>query len=170
MTLPLHLSEERYRRLLRLSLEQERQRFVIALSPEPNPGDCRQILPRFGSYVEVISVSENTDGSYDLVVHGQDRCRLRVTREEMVPEGSGTERSLLFVEDEPAPLGRGDPNQEQIAAWDALEAFQQYASAFFAQEAREQIEQALPDDLMYPASFICAYLHLPTPSRQLMLE
>ncbi|MBS3966024.1 MAG: hypothetical protein KGZ60_02045, partial [Truepera sp.] len=74
------------------------------------------------------------------------------------------------IEDRPYPLVRGDPNLEQVAAWDALDTFRRYAQRFFDAGAQEQLEEAIPDDLVYQASFICANLRVPAVARQAMLE
>jgi uncharacterized protein len=68
------------------------------------------------------------------------------------------------------PVERGDPNLERVAAWDALEAFRRYARTFFAFDAERQIDENVPDDVLYQASFICANLRLDGDERQALLE
>jgi Lon protease-like protein len=171
MSVPLRVFEERYKRLVRTAVESERNQFVIALAPgveairdHPTP------LPEFGTFVDLLSVQENDDGSFDVLAHGQERCRLEVLREENVAEPEGNARPLYFVDDRPAPIGRDDPNTEKLAAWDALDTFRAYAATFFAFDAANQIESALPEDTLYQASFICANIRVPAESRQVLLE
>jgi ATP-dependent Lon protease len=82
----------------------------------------------------------------------------------------GSSRPLFFTEDHELTLQRSDPNTERLAAWDALETFRRYATKFFAFQAAQQIEEVMPEDLVYQASFICANIRIPADSRQVLLE
>jgi uncharacterized protein len=171
MTVPIHVFEERYKRLVRVSLEQEHKRFAVVLVTDNAPiRDTPVGIATMGALVDVLSVQENGDGSFDLLVHGQERCSVDVVRREDVREDDGGHRPLFFVDDEPVPVERGDPNQEQVAAWDALDTFREYARAFFADGALAQVEANLPADPLYQASFICANMRVPLASRQVLLE
>ncbi|HEX7004515.1 MAG TPA: LON peptidase substrate-binding domain-containing protein [Trueperaceae bacterium] len=171
MTVPLHIFEERYKRLVRQVVDSDEKRFVIALAPDGDAiRDRRAPLPEHGSYVDLLQVEENADGTFNVLAHGQERCRLEIAREEKVPEREGEERPLYFVEDRPEPLEREDPNQERLVAWDAVDTFRSYAATFFAFDAMGQIEEALPDDPVYQASFICANIRVPSASRQVLLD
>ena len=171
MTVPLHVFEDRYKRLVRHAGAQTPARFLIA----PPPGDTLDAEGAgrpgsVGTLVEMLDVTENLDGSFSLLGHGRGRQRLRRVREERVGERDGAERPLWFAQAEAWPLERDDPNQEQVVAWDTLEAFRRYAEAFFAPEARRQAEGALPEDPLYQASFVCANLRLPADQAQRLLE
>ncbi|MEJ2666042.1 MAG: LON peptidase substrate-binding domain-containing protein [Deinococcales bacterium] len=171
MTVPIHVFEERYKRLVSVSLEQEHKRFAVVLVTDNAPiRDTPVGIATMGTLVDVLSVQENGDGSFDLLVHGQERCSVDVVRREDVREDDGGHRPLFFVDDEPVPVERGDPNQEQVAAWDALDTFREYARAFFADGALAQVEANLPADPLYQASFICANMRVPLASRQVLLE
>jgi Lon protease-like protein len=171
MSVPLHVFEERYKRLIRTAVQSDPNRFVIALAPGIEAiRDRRTPLPEYGTFVDLLSVQENADGSFDVLAHGQERCRLEVVREENVAEPEGDARPLYFVENLPAPVERDDPNTERLAAWDALDTFHRYAATFFAFDAANQIENALPDDPLYQASFICANIRVPAASRQVLLD
>ena len=85
-------------------------------------------------------------------------------------EADGSTRYLYYSEDKPEALRRDDPNVERVSAWDTLDTFRSYAQTFFAFDALKQIEEALPDDLLYQASFICANMRVPSPKRQQLLE
>lgn len=171
MTVPLHVYEERYKRLVRHASGLTPSRFVIA--PPPGPALAAEGSARpgtIGSIVELLETDVNPDGTYAVVGHGRERCRLEAVREERVPEQGGIERPLWFATAEPWPLEREDPNRERIAAWDAVDAFRRYGDVFFADGARRQADEALPSDPLYQASFVCANLRLPTERAQRLLE
>lgn len=171
MTVPLHVFEERYKRLVRHAQSLDDPRFVIAPPPGEGMEDEGSARPgEIGTVLDVLDASENPDGTFRLLGHGRERCRLTSVREENVAEPGGSERPLWFAEVEAWPLDRSDPNDEQVAAWDALEAFERYGEVFFADEAREQASTAMPADPLYQASFVCANLRLPAPDAQRLLE
>lgn len=171
MTVPLYIFEERYKTLVRRALAEGESRFVIALAQDAaGLGDGKPRLPDVGAFVSILTTDENADGTYQVLVHGQGRCRVQVERTEHIEEPGGQKRPLHYTVDEPVPLERGDPNQEMLAAWDAIDTFRRYAEAFFAFDALGQIDEALPDDPLYQASFICANVRIPLESRQVLLE
>lgn len=171
MTVPLYIFEERYKRLVSLCLGQDKPRFVITLSKADEViRDEETPFYRVGTIVHVLQVSQNPDGTYNLLGHGQERCLVEVTSREDVKEQDGSTRPLFFTEDSDMALQRDDPNKERLAAWDALETFQRYAKQFFAFQAAQQIEEVMPEDLVYQASFICANIRVPPDSRQVLLE
>ncbi len=172
MTIPLYVFEERYKRLVRICKESEDPRFVIALVRPPgqvSDGSPPAHYP-VGTFMKILSIEENPDGTFFLLAHGRERCRIEVCRGEEIPDLDGHRRPLYHIADCPEPIGRDDPNQERVAAWDALETFRVYAERFFPSHAKRQIEDALPEDLLYQASFICANVRLPAESRQVLLE
>jgi uncharacterized protein len=171
MTVPLYIFEERYKRLVSVCLGQERPRFVITLSKADEViRDEETPFYRIGTVVHILQVSQNPDGTYNLLGHGQERCVIEVTNREDVKEVDGSSRPLFYTEDNDLALQRSDPNEERLAAWDALETFQKYAKQFFAFQAAQQIEEVMPEDLVYQASFICANIRVPPDSRQVLLE
>ena len=179
MTLPLYIFEERYKRMVKDCVESNQQRLVIVLAKErakasemsdPLDDIILPITYDVGTYVDILSVSENPDGSYNILTHGQERCRVELADQLAVSEADGSTSYLLYSEDKPEALGRDDPNVERVSAWDTLDTFRTYAQTFFAFDALKQIEEALPDDLLYQASFICANLRVPAHERQEMLE
>lgn len=171
MTVPIHVFEERYKRLVRFCLEQEHKHFVVVLATHNAPiRDTPVGIAEMGAVVDILSVQENADSTFDLLVHGQERCRVEVLRREDVLENDGGHRPLFFVDDAPAAVARDDPNQERLAAWDAIDTFRRYASAFFAEGALSQVEANLPEDPLYQASFVCANMRVPLASRQVLFE
>lgn len=171
MTVPLQVYEERYKRLVQHASERTPPHFAIAPPPPDRLDEYGPDRPgTVGTLTEVMDVSDNLDGTLRVLGHGRERCRLHYRREERIAEHSGGERTLWFAEPEPWPLQRGDPNAERVAAWDALDAFQDYGKAFFAPQARRQARAAMPDDPLYQASFVCANLRLPVEDAQRLLE
>ena len=171
MTIPLYVFEERYKLLVRQSVEVESGRFIITLQrPQAEVSDIEADFYRIGTFADILSASENADGTFDIVVHGQDRCKLKVTRRERVPEAGGQKRPLAYSSVCPYPLERSDPNLERVAAWDCIDTFRSYAREVLAPEAAKKVEAAIPDDLLYQASFVCANVRVPAVSKQVMLE
>ena len=173
MTLPLFIFEERYRKMIRDCVESNQRRVALVLAgPEAQISDVPELqgIAAVGSFVDILSVMENADGTFNVLTHGQERCRIELGPSENVTAPDGSVSQLHYTEDLPYPLGRDDPNQERLAAWDALEVFRDYARTFFAEGAQAQIEEALPDDLLFQASFICANLRLSASVRQELLE
>ena len=173
MTLPLFIFEERYRKMIRDCVEQSQRRVALVLAgPEAQISDVPELqgIAAIGSFVDILSVMENADGTFNVLTHGQERCYIRLSHSEDVTAPDGSTSQLHYTEDLPYLLERDDPNRERLAAWDALEVFYRYAQAFFAEGAQAQLEEALPEDLLFQASFICANLRLPASVRQELLE
>ncbi len=171
MTVPIHVFEERYKRLVRFCVEQDAKRFGIVLTTHNAPiRDTPVGIADMAALVDLLSVQENADGTFDVLVHGQERCQVNVVRREDVAERDGSHRPLFFIDDRPAPIRRDDPNEEQVAAWDTLDTFRRYATAYFADGARDQVEANLPSDPLYQASFVCANLRVPLASKQVLFE
>ena len=85
MTVPLYVFEERYKKLVRICLENETPRFVIALArSEGAVSDGAPNHHLMGTFMTILSVEENPDGTYFLLTHGRERCRIEVCREEGV--------------------------------------------------------------------------------------
>ena len=170
MTVPLNVFEARYKRLVRGVEEMEHPRFIIALPARSKSNEASRTPSTTGMVIDVLHTEHNGDGTIMLFGHATQRSKLTYTRSVDVPEPGGEPRPLWFATAEPWPLERSDPNEERIAAWDALEAFEAYGKAFFAPSAREQAKSSVPEDLLYQASFVCANLHLPVENAQHLLE
>jgi ATP-dependent Lon protease len=167
MTLPLFIFEERYKQMIKDCVDNDQRRVAIVLAkPQADISDGGNIAEAgthaVGSFTDILSVSENPDGTYYILVHGQERCRIGTIDSESQPYYSIDKRTYT--------LERGDPNLERVTAWDALETFSTYAKTFFADEAQQQIEDSLPEELVYQASFICANIRVSAEQRQSLLE
>lgn len=172
MTVPVSVREERYKRLVKLVMEQpsEPKRFITVMAnDEAVIRDTPQRLARYGTLVNVLSLEE-TDSGFDLLVHGQERCEVETVRFEDVAEAGGTTRPLYFAQESPAPVDRSDPNAEAIAAWDAIDTFRDYAKTLFRLDSASEIDVHLPQDPFYQASFVCANIRVPAASKQPLLE
>lgn len=171
MTVPLHVFEARYKRLVQWVLEADAKRFVIVLTRSGDGiGDGVPPMHRIGTAMDVLQLTEHPDGTFELLAHGQERVAVQVVRSEDVAERDGSTKPLYFSQYREAPLMRDDPNEELVAAWDTLDTFRRYARSVYAVDAQEQIDANLPDDLLYQASFVCANVRVPSASRQVLLE
>ncbi len=170
MTVPLFVFEERYRKLVRYCQNQDQNQFIIALGKQEAFSDTEMPFHSLGTLMTILDLSENADGTFELLAHGQGKCLVEITQTEHIAEGDGSHRPLYYSERKIVPLERCDLNQERLVAWDALEVFTKYAKTFFAFEAQKKIDEAIPEDLIYQASFICANIRIPAEERQLLLE
>ncbi len=170
MTVPLYVFEARYRRLVRWALEHEPNRFVLVLGRPQGVDGGATPLHGVGTVMDMVRVEEGDDGTFEVIAHAQERVAVEPSEREDVPEPDGSTRPLYFTPYTPLPLERDDPNEERIAAWDALEAFRRYAATVFAFDAETQIDANLPRDPLYQASLVCANLRVPSVSRQVLLE
>lgn len=170
MTVPLYVFEGRYRRLVRHALDADEPRFVLVLGrPRRHDGEA-PAMHRIGTLMHLVRVQEREDGTFEVVAHAGERVAVEPERHEDIPESDGSTRPLYFTPYLPQPLERSDPNEERVAAWDAIDAFRRYAAAAFAFDAQRQIDANMPDDPLYQASLICANLRVPSASRQILLE
>jgi uncharacterized protein len=171
MTVPLYVFEARYRKMVKWVVDNEPKRFVITLTrPHEGVADGAPPIARIGTAMDVLQLNENPDGTFEMLAHAQERVSVHIVRSEDVPERDGSSRPLYFSEYREAPLLREDPNEERIAAWDALDTFRRYAASLYAVDPEGQIDGNVPDDLLYQASFVCANLRVPAASRQVLLE
>lgn len=173
MTVPLRVTEQRYRRLVRFATEEvgDPARFIIAHGVKAGGlRDGPPTFPEYGTVVNIISIDELSDGGYELVVHGQERCKITLTRKEDIAEPNGRTRQLWFSTEDYAPLARSNPNDERLIAWDTLDTFKDYAGELYRTDHAAEIERFLPADPIYQASFICANIQVPQKFKQPLLE
>lgn len=169
MTVPVTATEERYKHLVKLALAQESEpkRFITVFTPPTAPiRDTEEQFERYGTLVHLLSVEE-TDEGFDLVLHGQERCEVDISHSQDVADGAGDTRPLYFADYRPAPVVRGDPNAEAVAAWDAIDTFRAYADTLYRGDT--DIDVHLPEDPLYQASFVCANIRVPAASKQPLL-
>lgn len=162
MTLPLYIFEARYKTMVKDVLASPDRRFAIALAKEKvDINDSRTIAYPMGTLVHILQVGHNNDGTMNIVVHGQERC--------LVQDINTQRHNYYSMPLQPYEMTRNNLNEERVVAWDAVNVFQEYAQLFYPEGIQQQIDEALPQDLRYQASFICANLHLDSPQKQALL-
>ena len=169
MTVSFGLVEGRHRQLMKQVLRQKEHRFLVSWTGEPPAIGDPDRLQVFGTNMAVLSVAGNDQDGFNVTAQGMGRQRIKVARTESLVEPDGGHSSLVFAHDEPAPLLRDDPNQELVEAWDTVSVFERYANRFFDERLRAQIDDAVPDDPFYIASFVCANCVLEPVQQQLLL-
>ena len=171
MRVPLYVFEARYRELVRYCLEQETPQFLIALGKSAETLHDSD-LPFYDTacLVKILELAENPDGTYYLQAYAQERCKLSITKKEMIQDQDSVARPLFFSELEPFPLERNDPNLERVVAWDTVTVFRDYVKTFFTKPVAQTAEKSLPEEIDLQASFICANIRIPAEERQRLLE
>jgi uncharacterized protein len=157
LLIPLFIFEERYKDMIKdlLSREESERRFVIALASTDG-------VHEVGGYADLMAVSENPDGTFNVVCRGGDRCYV---------EGAGVFDKLYQTTiDRAFPLDRSERSTEVIAAWDAMDAFRVYVAGKADPGALEEALANLPEDPLYQASFLCVNLQLSAQNRQALLQ
>ncbi|MFN8019794.1 MAG: LON peptidase substrate-binding domain-containing protein [Acidimicrobiales bacterium] len=98
MVLPLHVFEERYRRLVGDCLAGDRSFGVtlIERGSEVGGGDIRAMA---GTMAEIVQAEELPDGRWQVVAVGRSRLRVR----EWLPDGAYPQAEVEDWPDEPAP-------------------------------------------------------------------
>lgn len=105
LVMPLHIFEERYRRLVADLLEQpadEPRRFgvvAIELGHEVGPGAAQRLAP-VGCTAEVHGATKYEDGRYDLICTGAERFRI----EHVDTEGPYPQADVTLLPDEVGPV------------------------------------------------------------------
>lgn len=169
-TAALHVKESSDRKVVRHALTKPNRSFAVAYhGATVGLCDGPPRLPRHGTRVEILASSENSDGSIDLEVIGRERVASRLLREERFTDHKGHTSSLLFIRNEPAPLGR-NLHEEQLHAWDAVETVREYVSTFYEPAAREEFDFSLPEDPARLSAFLCANVSVGPATRQLLLD
>lgn len=151
MTMTFNLVETGHRSLLNRVLHQSQHRFLVSLPESGIVTSDRHVLPEYGTSMLVLSVDGQGEAGYLVTAQGQGRQLIKHVRSISRPDAE-----LLLVRDEPAPLGRGTPNDELLEAWDTSAVFVRYAATFLPARMQSQIGEALPDEPFYVASFVCA--------------
>lgn len=170
MTAHLRMQERCDRKVVRRALSRPDRSFAVAYQGETGVlRDGPPRLPQHGTRVEILESQENSDGSFDLEVIGRERVMSKLLREEHFTDPSGRASSLLFIRNEPAPLGR-NLQDEKLHAWDAVETFREYLTTFYEPSARREFDFSLPDDPAKLSSFLCASVSVGPATRQLLLD
>ncbi len=162
LLLPLHIFEERYRRLIRdLLAGPEPRRFgVIAIRKGRETGvDGVSALYEIGCTATLRRVVEHEDGRFDLVTAGTQRFRL---------ESLDDSRPYLQGEVELMAEGTGDPAAAALAATAVQRAFGDYLAAL-SRRGAEITVPALPDEPVMLSYLVAATIVVDLPARQALL-
>jgi uncharacterized protein len=163
LLLPLHIFEDRYRRLVRDLLDgPEPRRFgVIAIRKGRETGiDGISALYEIGCTATLRQVREHDDGRFDLVTAGAQRFRL-VELDESRPYLQG-QVDLLAEE-------TGDETAAGIAAGAVQRGFRAYLDALAARGATQVSVPDLPDDPLLLSYLVAAAVIIDLSDRQALL-
>jgi len=163
MVLPLHVFEERYRRLVRDLLERpEPRRFgVIAIRKGRETGvDGVHSLYEIGCTATVRRVDQHEDGQFDLVTVGTQRFRLL-----------GLDQTLPYLQGDVEPLA--DDVVDPIAAAPVVRAvqvaFRAYLDALTEWGGAVVRVEDLPDEPVLLSFLVAASMVIDLPERQGLL-
>ena len=163
LLLPLHIFEERYRRLVRdlLAGPEPRQFGVIAIRKGRETGvDGISALYEIGCTATLRRVREYEDGRFDLVTTGTQRFRL-----------ASLDRSRPYLQGEVDLLGEetGGAEAAAAAARAVRSAFHQYLVELATSGTGEAVIPELPEDPAALSYLVEASMVVDLPDRQALL-
>jgi hypothetical protein len=163
LLLPLHIFEERYRRLVRDLLDESGpdQFGVIAIRKGRETGiDGVSSLYQVGCTAALRQVDSRDDGRFDLVTLGTQRFRLL-----------GLDDSLPYLQGEVELLGEdtGEEAAARQAAQAVQQAFHAYLDAVDAQAAARVRLASLPDEPVALSYLVAATMIVDLPDKQDLL-
>lgn len=163
MLLPLHLFEERYRRLM-----QEREGatplFGVVLTRQGREVDDEPAIHGVGTAAELVGAGKYPDGRYDVVVRGGRR--FRIDGEDWSTGYLTAEVSWLDEE----PVGSDQGGRRVALAGQVARAFEGFLAAFERANRVELRREELPGEPAALAFEVCVRLPLDTWERQRLLE
>ncbi len=163
LLLPLHIFEERYRRLVRdlLAGAAPRRFGVIAICEGRETGaDGIRSLYEVGCIATLRRVTEHEDGRFDLVAAGTQRSRL-AELDDSQPYLRG--EVDILAED------TGDQAAARIAARAVQQGFRTYLDALARRGAAQPGIPGLPDEPMPLSYLVAASMIIDLPDRQVLL-
>ncbi|MBV9381198.1 MAG: LON peptidase substrate-binding domain-containing protein [Streptosporangiaceae bacterium] len=163
MVLPLHIFEERYRRLVRDLLDgPEPRRFgVIAIREGRETGvDGVSALHDVGCTAALRQASPREEGRFDLVTVGTERFRLL-----------SLDRTMPYLRGETEPLAEetGDEAAAGLAVRAVAAAFRGYLEALAESGAATVLVHDLPDEPVLLSYVVAAAMIIDLPDRQRLL-
>jgi Lon protease-like protein len=163
MILPLHVFEERYRRLVRdLLAEPEPRKFgVIAIRHGREVGDAPPDLHQVGCVAVLREATPHDDGRFDLVTIGGDRFRLLSADQSSGPYLRGSVEPIADEIGEPAAL----PLVPGVRA-----AFAEYLDLLPERGGPSLHVPDIPEEPVLLSYVIAAAMILGLPDRQTLLE
>lgn len=162
LVLPLHIFEERYRRMVADLLETEEPRrfgvVQIELGHEVGPGSARK-LSTVGCAAEVRGVESLDDGKYDLIASGGPRFRV----EEIDDSAPYLQADVTYLDEVAGPGA-------DIAAAPVSDQFRRYCDNLTARGATIADLDDLPGDPLQLSYLIAASLVLDRSDKQRLLQ
>ena len=163
LVLPLHVFEQRYRELVRslLRLPQEERVFgVVAIRRGWEVGQPADEVDTYdvGCTAEIRTVTENADGTYDIVTVGRRRF---VITERIRGTTPYAQARVTYLPESPGPEGVADELGPRVLA-----AFRSYLRAYRNPAAGQE---QLPDDPLVLSHLVAATASLSVSDRQSLL-
>ena len=160
VTIPLHIFEPRYRRMLADCLERDR-RFGIVFLAEGTSEDSLGLGGDVGCVAHVLSHESLPDGGSNITVAGRERFTLRAFVTSPLPYRVGM---IVPLEDAPEPEGLLEPLAARVR-----ERFERIARAARTISDDEDALPELPDDPALLAFRVASFIDLNIAERQGLL-
>lgn len=161
MALPLHIFESRYKKMIKICLEEDKQFGVVlirqgseALGPLPEPYPI-------GCTARILDVHPLDEGRMNLTTIGEHRFRIKSISEELPYLVSQVEL-FPFVEDAPKEL--------KTAADRITPKVKQYVRLLNEVEEVKIDAASIPENPVSLASFAATLLQMPPDEKQVLLE
>ena len=164
LVLPLHIFEDRYRRLVRdlLAGPEPRHFGVIAIREGRETGvNGVSALYEVGCFAEIREITDAEDGQYDLVTVGTQRFRLHGL-DDSLPYLRGQVEAL----DEPV----GDEAEAALLAAAVRRAFRSYLDVIAERGAAMISVPELPSEPTLLSYLVAAAMVIDLPERQMLLD
>ena len=158
---PLHIFEERYRRLVRDVLAGDGE-FGIALIRKGKAGGGGAVPVEVGCAVRIVEIEELPDGRFNLSCRGTRRFRIT----EALAEDPYLRGAVEFL---PPPPDSHDEAARELAA-DVAECYRQHVALTLALQDGWQREVRLPDDPVRLADAAAAVLDASARQKQQVLR
>jgi hypothetical protein len=163
LVLPLHIFEPRYRELVRSLLSQPQRERVFGVVAIRRGWEVGQPVDEVDTYdvgctAEIRTVTENPDGTYDIVTVGRRRFAITERIPAMTPYAQA---AVTYLPESPGPEGAADELGPRVLA-----AFRSYLRAYRSAAAGQE---QLPDDPVVLSHLVAATASLSVPDRQALL-
>lgn len=160
LRLPLHISEPRYRTMIRRCLDQDLRCGVVLVKEGEEVGD-RVVPHEVGTTARVLQAETSTDGRLNIVLVGKQRFRI---------ESIVQDRPHVVGEVSLDPMPMRDPRGVAAAAFETRNAFRRVLALMLELQAGYAPQLDLPRDPERLAYFVAAGLAIENPTRQRLLE
>lgn len=156
MTLPLHIFEPRYRRMVADVLQGDR-RFVIVL-----PGDHAEAPPpgAVGCIAEIGTATTFPDGRANIVTEGRQRCTVEVSPEAALP----------YLVGQVDTFDDGDPDVDPVDVDRLRETARRYVAVVEAWDDNATLPNAWAEDTGTFTFQVAAVAHLDLEDKRRLLE